>query len=60
MEDLAKHAGVSKNTVNHLEKDQPSNLSTQEQLRRTFEAHGIEFINSNGLRVKKSPSGEGG
>jgi transcriptional regulator with XRE-family HTH domain len=52
--DLAKAAEVSPTTVNQFEQGTTApQRSTLAAMRRAFEAAGIEFFNTDGVRLKK-------
>lgn len=53
LDDLAKAAGVHRNTVYNFENEkyagEPANV---EKMRKVLEKHGIEFTNGDGLGVR--------
>jgi transcriptional regulator with XRE-family HTH domain len=58
--DLARVAKVSTDTISRLERGEPLKDRTLDDLRSTFEAAGIEFLDDNGVRLlakPKAPSG---
>jgi len=61
--DLAKQANVSTDTISRLERGELLKPRTLDDLRRTFEAAGIEFIPEDGkgpgvrLRERLEPRG---
>jgi DNA-binding XRE family transcriptional regulator len=53
---LAQQAKVSRMSVNRIEGDVAKvNHATQEQIRRTLEKAGAEFIEADGVRIRKAP-----
>lgn len=55
VDDLTERAKVSKMSVNRLEGDVLKvNHATQEQIRRTFEKAGVEFLDGDGVRIRKA------
>jgi transcriptional regulator with XRE-family HTH domain len=58
--DLAKYAKVGVDTISRFERGEALRERTIEDIRRAFEAAGIEFIAENGggpgLRLRKPPA----
>jgi transcriptional regulator with XRE-family HTH domain len=52
--EFAKLAGMSKTNLNHIENGSDPRRSTLELIRATFEAKGIEFIDDDGVRLRKA------
>jgi len=53
LQEVAQLAGVSKNGLSDLEQGKVNpRLQTLAKLRRVFESHGVEFIESDGVRLR--------
>jgi len=52
--ELAEKAGVGVNTVNRFEAGSDARISSVEKMRTALEGAGIEFIDDDGVRLRKS------
>ena len=53
--DLARTSGVHHNTISNFEIGKYAGKpATMKKLRKALEKAGVEFINSNGVRLKKT------
>jgi DNA-binding XRE family transcriptional regulator len=52
--EFSKRVPMSKTNLNHIENGSDPRRSTLEAIRATFEAAGIEFIEDNGVRLRKA------
>ena len=59
--DLGEHASVSRNTISRFEVERTEpNPATLAMIRQAFEAAGIEFLGSDGVRLREEALTEAG
>jgi DNA-binding XRE family transcriptional regulator len=52
--ELAKMAGISKTNLNHIENGSDPRRSTLLAIQTALEAAGIEFLEDDGIRLRKA------